>query len=424
MRSFNEKEIRNQQFLVDKRIKFTLVQITATGIKKSILDATIPMRAYFLENNIHDYSKQAQGQNHSHIVRTHILTLEKDCVTKTSMYRPVTKKGDPRLWVYQLTKYTNADDIHAIIANDNSLYVINITQVDIEACYNSLALHNNPITDFIDSLYHKNNSVAEELLQKFQTDSGIWHESEITADTGIGRTIESLLGISMNSSKLADYKGIELKSRREKRTVTKNGLFTQTPDWNISKLKSGLEIANKYGYEAKPGWKTLQNTLTCESPNSQGLQLNIDNVNSLLGMFYNKDSKSEDVAAWQLVKLHERLATKHHETFWIEVKNKFIDNKEYFCYSYIEHTKNPIISQFDVLLEQSMITLDLMLHRPSGNGDTYSFKIKKKAMPLLFPQSTIYDLLDKDLTTMIIASDEKRKVAQEYTIDFDYENLE
>ena len=28
----------------------------------------------------------------------------------------------------------------------------------------------------------------------------------------------------------------------------------------------------------------------------------------------------------------------------------------------------------------------------SGNGDTYSFKIKKKGMPLLFPESIIYNI--------------------------------
>ena len=52
--------------------------------------------------------------------------------------------------------------------------------------------------------------------------------------------------------------------------------------------------------------------------------------------------------------------------------------------------KNPNVGQFDVLLEQNLITVDLLLCRPSGNGDTYSFKIKKKGMPLLFQESLTY----------------------------------
>ena len=68
------------------------------------------------------------------------------------------------------------------------------------------------------------------------------------------------------------------------------------------------------------------------------------------------------------------------------------DGKEYFRCKQVEHTKNPNVGQFDVLLEQNQITPDLRLCRPSGNGDTYSFKIKKKGMSLLFPESVIYNV--------------------------------
>ena len=74
------------------------------------------------------------------------------------------------------------------------------------------------------------------------------------------------------------------------------------------------------------------------------------------------------------------------------LKNEINDGKEYFRYKQVEHTKNPNVGQFDVLLEQNLITVDLLLCRPSGNGDTYSFKIKKKGMPLLFPESVIYNI--------------------------------
>ena len=34
------------------------------------------------------------------------------------------------------------------------------------------------------------------------------------------------------------------------------------------------------------------------------------------------------IAAWRLMKLHNRLLTKHHETFWIEVENEINDGKD------------------------------------------------------------------------------------------------
>lgn len=233
--------------------------------------------------------------------------------------------------------------------------------------------------------------VSEELLGRFRSVKDQWFESEVAADTGIGRTIESFLGISMNSDKTPDYKGIELKSHRDKRRSRKNVLFTQTPNWDISELKSGKQIVEKYGYYTEDGKKTYQNTVQCTPPNSQFLFLNVNQNDELLEL-QARIKRLEDVAAWRLMQLHQRLLTKHHETFWIEVENEKHDGKEYFRYKQIEHTKNPNVGQFDVLIEQNIITVDLLLCRPSGHGDTYSFKIKKKGMPLLFPESVIYNL--------------------------------
>lgn len=114
----------------------------------------------------------------------------------------------------------------------------------------------------------------------------------------------------------------------------------------------------------------------------------------------NQYKKIADVAVWRLQTLHECLLTKHHETFWIEVDTRIGDQgQEQFMFNKIEHTRNPIVSQFDILLEQSMITVDLLLGRPKVDletgkpkkgGDAVSFKIKKSAAGLLFPDSTIY----------------------------------
>ena len=43
MRPYNAFETENVKFLVDKQIEFATIQITETGLKKSILDATAPV---------------------------------------------------------------------------------------------------------------------------------------------------------------------------------------------------------------------------------------------------------------------------------------------------------------------------------------------------------------------------------------------
>lgn len=389
MRPFNEFEQKNLKFLVNHNVKFTQVEVTATGLKKSILDSTVPMRAYFLENGIHNYEEQEQGQEHKATHRAIILTDTEKKETKVTFYRPNTKKGDPRMWVYGLGSYTDGSEIHVLFKFEEALCSVNITKVDIERCYNSPII--TPLQEIIKAIYMEGNVVSEELLGRFRSVKDQWFESEVAADTGIGRTIESFLGISMNSDKTPDYKGIELKSHRDKRNSKKNVLFTQTPDWDISSLKSGRQIVEKYGYYTEDGKKTYQNTVQCTPPNSQFLFLNVNQTEEKLEL-QAQMKRLEDVAAWRLMKLHQRLLTKHHETFWIEVENEKHDGKEYFRYKQIEHTKNPNVGQFDVLLEQNIITVDLLLCRPSGHGDTYSFKIKKKGMPLLFPESIMYQI--------------------------------
>lgn len=154
-------------------------------------------------------------------------------------------------------------------------------------------------------------------------------------------------------------------------------------------MKSGREIAEKYGYLDTRGEKTYRNTVQCNVLNSQNLFLYINETEDNLELWAKK-RKYEDVVAWRLMNLHQRLLTKHHETFWIEVENVIRDGEEYFRYKKNEHTKNPNVGQFDILLEQGMITVDLFLNRSNGHGDTYSFKIKKKGMELLFPDSITY----------------------------------
>ena len=72
-------------------------------------------------------------------------------------------------------------------------------------------------------------------------------------DTGIGFTIESLLGIAANSDKQPDYKGIEIKSSRSpkpknKRTVQsgKQTLFSLIPEWGMAGDRKGL--VETYGH--------------------------------------------------------------------------------------------------------------------------------------------------------------------------------
>jgi len=90
------------------------------------------------------------------------------------------------------------------------------------------------------------------------------------------------------------------------------------------------------------------------------------------------------------------LLEKHNETFWIAADSIIKDGVEHFQFKKVEHTKKPIVPQFDILLEQGIITLDHLIKR-QPNGKTSEkdplFKIKPNALDLLFPPSKIYNLI-------------------------------
>lgn len=395
MRQFNAFEERNIRFLVNKQVAFATLQITETGLRKSIMDATAPVRTYLLEKGIHDYESQPQGPDHKLFVETFILTECESIATHASLYRPVTKKGDPRIWVSNIKKYISADEIFVLIAHGQKLYVINISRIDIEKSYSSCIV--NPIRDLINAINSIATSISDELLGLIRDRMSDWMPSQLLADTGIGRTVETLLGIPMNDSKQPDYKGIELKSKRERAKVRSN-LFTQTPNWELSQLKSGKAIVDRYGYIPE-GYdhKTLHVTLSALKPNPQGMGLNVNvdkdwlEANEYRMTVNDKGiyEKLKDISVWQLIDLHKRLLTKHRETFWIDVDSTIRGSQEFFRVTTIEHTKNPIPSQFDTLLAQGKITVDFLLCRKTG-GDTFSFKVGNKDRHLLFPESKTY----------------------------------
>lgn len=184
-----------------------------------------------------------------------------------------------------------------------------------------------------------------------------------------------------------------MKSYRAKRGNRKN-LFAQVPDWTLSKFKSSAEILNAFGYDRGENFK-LYCTVSTLVRNSQGLKLKMDaKINQLIE---NSDKATiGDFVVWGLETLHNRLLEKHNETFWIAADSISIGGQEHFYYKKVEHTKKPIVSQFDILLEQGIITLDHLIKRkPTGSIVEKGpiFKLKPKALGLLFPPSQSYSLL-------------------------------
>jgi hypothetical protein len=391
MRTLTESEKSKIKILTKNQVSLALIEPTENGLKKSIMDATAPVRNFLKVNGIHDYDIQLQGPEHKVIINANIYIGFKVERSNASLYRPVTKKGDPRIWFSGLTKIAAPNDIISIIFYEHEFHIFNLTQLNIESLLNSNI--QNPLKELITDINGSANKIAFELLamlRKLASNGPI--PSLVEADTSVGRTLETALGININSSKQPDYKGIELKSFRSNRTNRKN-LFAQVPDWNLSKFKSSAEILDAFGYERNQDFK-LYCTVSAISRNSQGLKLRLE---SDIKQIIENSNKPEidDFVIWTLDCLHNRLHEKHRETFWVEANSLLIDGKEHFQYTLVEHTKKPISSQFDLLVDQGIITIDHLIKRNSVGKVVEKgplFKIKPKGLDLLFPPSEKYKL--------------------------------
>ena len=391
MRKFNKKEQLNVKTLTYFQVGATYLEPTETGLKKSIMDATAMVRQFLSDFKIHNFKLQKQGEKHKVMCPASIIDRGNLIETKASLYRPLTKSGDPRIWIYGLGKFISPNEILAVLVLSGQLFVFNLSRVNLEEI---MSQESGPLYELILQISQKQSRVASELLRKLRKISRMGLiKSEVRGDTSVGRTLETHLGIRMNSNQIPDYKGIELKSFRSKKVANRKTLFAQVPDWSISKFKSSEDILRNFGYK-RNGAIRLNCTVSALGRNSQGLMLCLEELNDFL--HENSSNRSiGDFVTWRLEKLKSRLSEKHKETFWIKAKSKKVRGIEYFEYVSVEHTRRPILSQFVTLIEQGNITVDHLIKKVGKTGVSERgplFKLSSDAIGLLFPSSIKHKL--------------------------------
>lgn len=378
---------KNKKTLVSLGVEFSIFEPTNTGFKKSILDATQPVRTHFELVGFHDYANQQQGPNHKIIKSAFLFSAEEVINSQVSLYRPVTKSGDPRMWFRQLPLMCQAGDQIAIVIVNDCAYLINLSSCDLDSLSQDPS---HPFKAFVDSHFSKATSIVDELLARLSILARSPFPTERNGDTGIGYTLEKHLGIAANSSKSPDYKGIELKAGRGGQNRTT--LFAQVADWEISPCKSSAAILNDYGYQREEDYK-LYCTVSSTKPNSQGLNFKYDPKTDQIQEWYLNEQL---VAIWPGKVLRARLKEKHGETFWIEAESTLVEGVEHFQLKRVTHTRAPILSQLIPLIVSGVVTMDHLIKKNNRTNKISEkgplFKMNKRDLELLFPKPTFYSL--------------------------------
>ncbi|MEO6540344.1 MAG: hypothetical protein ABIN74_05110, partial [Ferruginibacter sp.] len=121
MRALTVIETERLKFLTENSVSVTLIEPTQTGLGKSIMDATGPIRIYLKDNDIHDYSLQKQGPENKTLIESFLIENLSIIHSNASLYRPNSKNGDPRIWFKHLIDYVKANEILGIVAFQNKL---------------------------------------------------------------------------------------------------------------------------------------------------------------------------------------------------------------------------------------------------------------------------------------------------------------
>lgn len=386
----NEYELnRIEEILKIYPSSYTIIRMTDTMLKKAIIDASQPVREILHEGNILNFKEINQGPEYK-VMQKGIWIGKEIFEIDVSLYRPNTKQGDPRFWIYGLNKLVNPSDLLYITVYDEQLVFISLKKddFDLELIKNHLHINQNDLIK----------SEIIDLLSQVKSRGFIESVSpEKSNPKDVGDTFEMAVGIDPNSDIKADYKGsIELKTKRSS-GKTKDTLFSMVPDWSSSLVKSSSEMIRSFGYESTrhSGFMDLYVTVS-NKPNRQGLYLQVDDENEkLYQRFVNEKGEDIVLCVWNFADIKRRLEGKHPSTLWIIADEEKINGKYHFHFNKAVLTHTPIFSSFLLLISQGILTYDWRGRvKPDGTGykdKGHCFRIQPKYRDLLFASSEIIE---------------------------------
>jgi len=221
-------------------------------------------------------------------------------------------------------------------------------------------------------------------------------ESHRRGDTGIGKTLEDLLGITENNISGPDFGVYELKSsRRQSKTMTT--LFTKTP----SPRGAIKNLVDTFGYKQRKGSSKMKQTTLDENNlessnipledkelhvtvdalklNSVGLQLALEGDR----LFFKNNKGIE--AYYDRKTLQNAFERKYHKLIYVIADRKKERGKEYFHFDEAYKLEGFGFETFSQLIREGILKVDLRVgHYP--NGRVHDHGTGFRIMPEYFPK--------------------------------------
>jgi hypothetical protein len=204
--------------------------------------------------------------------------------------------------------------------------------------------------------------------------------------TGIGYTLETLLGIKENSDSSPDLGTHELKTTRKK-SNTLQTLFTYatTKNWKLSKR----EVIYRYGTISRKGDNFNAYNSIGKEPNKNGFYY--ETTEDYL-VVKNRDV---EILRWTWEELGHKFENKFPACIKVFANSKLVNRNEYFHYNEVYNYTNADKSKFKNLFVIDKISIDLRLKVSSRDlvrviDKGTAFRIKEQNMEDLFHKEVIF----------------------------------
>lgn len=370
--------------------EYIVIRVTKTMIEKNNIDTNALFRDMLKSNGLINYDLLQNGGDNGIKHKAKLLSGESEETVIINFYKVKGKRSDPRFSIYGIKKMLNTGKV-----NVGDLLYITVTeskksvQVVILNTTNNIPTENillnvfglGEITDSASRLIPEFRSIAEGGFHPNSKGKG-----EISPKD-VGDTLEYLLGIKTNNSKVADFEGkIEIKVKIGKSLDT---LFTLRPQFEGTFVEQIEEkdssrvsaFTRLYGYESDKhkGYKSLYITVGTKSApqNNNGFFLEINEEERKVELRRHDNKETTILTAyWNFESLKKELHRKHPATLWVKAKQRVVNDIVEFKYFEAELSREPQFITFLTLIESGGITYD-------WRGYTTPVSIKGKTMGML-----------------------------------------
>lgn len=197
-------------------------------------------------------------------------------------------------------------------------------------------------------------------------------------NTGIGYTLETLLGVKENNLKIPDFGDVELKSQRRE-TTSRLTMFTFNRGvWQMEQKA----VIDKYGYVDANGRPSLYCIVNSTS-NNQGLFLKVEKE---MVRLYHVDKTL--IAHWPGEGLIDTFQKKMPSLVIVYADARVnSDEKEEFWFNEADLLTDPDEDNFLDLIRKDIVVVDLRMHLRNNNvvrNHGTGFRIEEKFLNLCF----------------------------------------